>query len=379
MRGLGRVFKRGEIFWISYCHRGREYRETTRSNRESDARRLLKKRLGEIGRGKLVGPTEERVTFEDIASDYLRDHTLKGGRSIRQANPRVAHLRRYFGLDRAVDITTARIRVYMEARLEEGATPATVNRDLAALGRMFSLAVQAVRLNARPHIPRLPEGQPRQGFLEYSEYLSIRAHLPPTYQDVLDFGYYSGWRRGEIVKLEWKDVDRGAGVIRLRPELSKNKDGRVLALSSLLRDLIERRWQSRALGCLFVFHVNGRPVGDWRKSWKRACEAAGLPGKLFHDLRRTVVRNLVRAGVPERVAMSVTGHKTRSVFDRYNIVSESDLKQATARLAKYVSGQPATPTVVPLASVVDADASEEFPDNSRTISMGGVGGIAGTS
>ena len=376
---MGRLFKRGEVYWVSYCHRGREHRESSRSNREGDARRLLKKRLGEIGRGKLVGPSEERVTFEDMASDYLRDHTLKGGRSIRQAKPRVAHLRRYFGLDRAVDITTARIRAYMEARLEEGATPATVNRDLAALGRMFSLAVQAVRLNARPHIPRLPEGQPRQGFLEYSEYLAIRAHLPPTYQDVLDFGYHSGWRRGEIVTLGWKDVDRGAGVIRLRPELSKNKDGRVLALSSLLRDLIERRWQSRALGCLFVFHVNGRPVGDWRKSWKRACEAAGLPGKLFHDLRRTVVRNLVRAGVPERVAMSVTGHKTRSVFDRYNIVSESDLKQATTRLAEYVRGQPATPTVVPLASVVDADASEEFPDNSRTISMGGVGGIAGTS
>ena len=121
MRGLGRVFKRGEVYWISYCHRGREHRESSRSNREGDARRLLKKRLGEIGRGKLVGPSEERVTFEDIASDYLRDHTLKGGRSIRQANPRVAHLRRYFGLDRAVDITTARIRAYMEARLEEGA------------------------------------------------------------------------------------------------------------------------------------------------------------------------------------------------------------------------------------------------------------------
>lgn len=348
MRGLGRTFTRGDICWIAYSYRGREYRESSGSDREADARRLLKKRLGEIGRGKLVGPIEERVGFEDLAADYLQDYAIKGPRASRWAKARVAHLRRYFGLDRALDITTTRIRAYVQARLEEGATPATVNRDLAALSRIFSLAVQAGRLSARPHIPRLQEAPPRQGFMEFPEYLAIRAHLPTDYQDALDFGYHSGWRRGEILRLEWRDVDRGAGVIRLRPELSKNKDGRVLVLSGPVKALIERRWQDRALGCPFVFHVSGRPIGDWRKTWKRACMAAGLPGKLFHDLRRTVVRNLVRAGVPERVAMSLTGHKTRSVFDRYNIVSEADLKQATARLAEYVASQSSTPTVIPL-------------------------------
>lgn len=356
MRGLGRMFKRGDIYWIAYSFRGREHRESCKSDREADARRLLRKRLGEIGRGKLVGPIEERVTFEDLATDYLQDHALKGPRASRWAKARVAHLRHHFGLDRALDITTPRIRAFTQARLEEGATPATVNRDLAALSRMFSLAVQAGRLSARPHIPRLQEAPPRQGFMEVSEYLAIRGHLPVDYQDVLDFGYHSGWRRAEILRLEWRDVDRGAGVIRLRPELSKNKDGRVLVLSEPLKALIERRWQARTLGCPFVFHVAGRPIGDWRKSWKRACTAAGLPGKLFHDLRRTVVRNLVRAGVPERVAMSVTGHKTRSVFDRYNIVSEADLKQATARLAEYVAAQPLITTVVPLRKAAEGAA-----------------------
>jgi integrase len=347
VRGMGRLFRRGGVVWIAYCYRGKEYRESARSDRESDANRLLKKRLGEIGRGRLVGPTEERLTFDDLVADYLQDQALKGTRSSRWAKERVAHLRAFFGMDRALDITTDRIRAYTQARLQEGAASATVNRDLAALSRGFSLAIQAGRLTARPHIPRLREAQPRQGFMEFNEYLAIRDQLPADYQDALDFGYHSGWRRGEIFQLEWRDVDRAAGVIRLRPELSKNRDGRVLVLSPPLAQLIERRWRSRALGCPFVFHVRGKPIGEWRKTWKRACQAAGLPGKLFHDLRRTVVRNLVRAGVTERVAMAITGHKTRSVFDRYNIVSEADLRQAAVRHADYVAQQTSNPTVIP--------------------------------
>jgi integrase len=365
MRGMGRVFRRKNsgAWWIAYYHRGKEIRESSGSENKSDAQRLLRKRLGEIGRGKLIGPVEERVTFEDLASDYLKDYEIKQRRSLRWAKGRVANLRRHFGPDRAMDITAPRIRGYAHARLEEGATPATVNRDLAALGRMFSLAVQAGRLSGRPHIPKLREAGPRQGFMEYAEYRAIRAHLPPDYQDVLDFGYHSGWRKGEILRLEWRDADRDAGIIRLRPELSKNYEGRVLPLSEPLRAMIERRWRFRSIRCPLVFQKDERPIGDWRKTWKRACKAAGLPGKLFHDLRRTVVRNLIRAGVPERVAMSVTGHKTRSVFDRYNIVSEADLKQATSRLAEYVCQQPATRNVISLPNA----APGENTDKTRTV------------
>ena len=86
-------------------------------------------------------------------------------------------------------------------------------------------------------------------------------------------------------------------------------------------------------------YKDGVPVGDWRKAWHRACRVAGCPAKRFHDLRRTVARNLIRSGVSERVAMALLGHRTRSVFDRYNIVSEADLKQATGKLAYYVSAQ----------------------------------------
>ena len=361
-RGLGRVFqptyqnkktgqrKTSAVWWVQYNHRGRTHRESSGSTSRTDAVKLLKRRLGEIGRGKLVGPNEERLTYADLEAGYLTDYQVRGLRSAATARLRARHLRSFFGPDKALDITTDRIRAYQLHRRYESAETATVNRETAALARMFALATKAGRLSARPPFPaRLEERAPRQGFFEHTEYLAIRGHLPRDYADVLDFGYHSGWRRQEITRLTWVEVDLAGGVIRLDPVRSKTKTGRLLPLAPPLREVLGRRLAARRLDTSLVFHHNGgQPVGDWRKTWWRACKAAGLPGKLFHDLRRTVARNLIRSGTAERVAMAVTGHKTRSIFDRYNIVSETDLKLATARLAEYVTTQAAISAQVPL-------------------------------
>jgi integrase len=135
--------------------------------------------------------------------------------------------------------------------------------------------------------------------------------------------------------------------VRLRPELSKNKDGRLLPLQHELLEIIERAKQNRRLDCPFVFHLDGQPIGDFRESWKTACKKAGLADILVHDLRRSAVRNMIRAGIRENVAMALSGHKTRSVFDRYNIVSEGDLANAAERLQAHLEGQ-RTPVIVPV-------------------------------
>ncbi len=135
--------------------------------------------------------------------------------------------------------------------------------------------------------------------------------------------------------------DRENRTVRLEPGMTKNSEGRTLPYDLLpgLLDVVEHQWQEHerlaATGvlCPFVFHRNGKEIKGFRKAWTSACKAAGCPGKLLHDFRRTAVRNLVRANVPEKTAMGITGHKTRSVFDRYDIVDEADLRAALGMLA----------------------------------------------
>jgi integrase len=340
MRGMGRVFKRGTTYWVAYYHRGKEYRESSESENESAAKKLLKKRIGEVAQGRLLGANQDRLTFNDLAQALLADYLINGRRSLRSARLSISHLRKFFGFDRAVDITTDRIKAYAADRQKAKAANASINRELAALKRMFSLAVEDGRLSHSPYIPTLEEDNARQGFVDHSAFVSLRASLAEYLRDPIAFLYLSGWRLGEMKALEWRDVDIAGRVVHLRPEISKNKEGRLLPLFGELLEIMKRAHTRRRPDCSFVFHRDGEPIGDFRKAWSTACKAAGLHSILVHDLRRTAVRNMVRAGIADRVAMTLSGHKTRSVFDRYSIVSESDLAKASEMLQRHLLTAP---------------------------------------
>lgn len=239
-------------------------------------------------------------------------------------------------------LTTADMRAFIAARQEAKASNAEINRELAIVKRAFRLALQGAKLLHAPHIPMLREANVRTGFFERDQFEDVRAELPEALRGVVTFAYLSGWRvPSEVLPLQWAQVDRKARVIRLEPGQTKNTEGRTLSYDLLpeLAKVIDQQWRDHqrlvkaGRLCPSVFHRDGEPIRDLRGAWRLAREAAGCPGKLLHDFRRTAVRNLVRAGVSEKTAMLITGHKTRSVFDRYDIVNEADLRTAMGKLA----------------------------------------------
>jgi integrase len=157
-----------------------------------------------------------------------------------------------------------------------------------------------------------------------------------------------GFPTSEILPLTWEQVDFDTGTVRLLSGTAKNKEGRVLFLTPELKAILEQQRSEHLThyrGCSLVFHRDGKHIKDMRGSWERACRESGFSGKIPHDLRRTAVRNMVRADISEHVAMRLSGHKTRDVFDRYDIVSEGDLKEDAQKLSRRLSGQTGTETV----------------------------------
>ena len=367
MAGTGRIYRRGHHYYIAYRWDGREYRESARSSDRTVAERLLAQRLRERAGHEPTGD----VTFDTLADGYLDDYVVRGLRTLDTARGRVANLRSVFGGWAAVAITAGAIREYQRQRRTAGAAAATVNRETSALSRMFHLAVRLRRVSQRPAFPeRLEENGPRQGFFEHQEYEAVRRHLPLPYQDVLDFAYYSGWRKREILELRWSEVDARGGVVRLSPERSKTRVGRVLPISAPIAAVLARRLAQRQGDDRLVFGRDAVTVRAWRTAWPEACRRAGVPGRLLHDCRRTAARNLVRAGVNERVAMQLTGHRSRAIFDRYNIVREDELHQAGAQLVAYVNAQVnPSPSARLLGVLVGPDVVRE--GEAHAVSAGG--------
>ncbi|MBI3932403.1 MAG: site-specific integrase [Acidobacteria bacterium] len=358
-RGMGRVYQRGGVWWIAYYHDGRKHRESSGSSRRPDAVALLKRRHEELGKGRPVREAE-KVLLTDLRALIDADYQLNNRRSGRRIDLSWSHLTAFFGeKEKAVTITAPRLAAYVTTRNEEGAASATIRNELAAFKRAFTLARKSGTLlpNEVPAaFPTVRATNARAGFFERDEHEAVRAALPPDEGDVAEFLFWSGWRKGEALGLQWRNVDEAAGVIRI--EHTKSGEPRTLpygalpALEALIahrRELTDAVQKARGMVVSHVFHRNGEPIVTFYRSWAKACVSAGLgqdvrdaEGRLLrrtvaripHDYRRSAARNLSRAGVPERVIMQLCGWKTRSVFDRYRIVAERDLAEGLAKLAE---------------------------------------------
>jgi len=178
---------------------------------------------------------------------------------------------------------------------------------------------------ARPEIPQVGGEQYRKGFLEDAQYRKLIEHCPELwFRALAECGRIYGWRVSELLTMRVSQVDVSQRVIRLEPGRTKNRDGREVMMTETVCQLLSALVHDKAADDFVFTRANGKPVRDFRVKWQNACVHAGVPDLLFHDLRRTGARNLRRAGVAEGIIMKIGGWRTRSVFERYAIVSRSD-------------------------------------------------------
>ena len=353
-RGDGRIYRRrgSTRYWIQYSVRGQQYREPG-GKTPAAARKKLQQRLREAGTERFTGPSAERATVDQLADALLVHMTNQGRASADKIRSHLKPVRVFFAKRPAMDVTTAALERYQRERLDAGMAPATVNREVHALRRAFNVgARQTPPLFPKyliPYFPSLPVDNVRTGFFERAEVEALLANVTDDgLRDFIEWGFRTGMRKGEISRLTWDMLERAGSpwVLRIPGSITKNRTGRALGLEGTVRAIIERRLRSRRFDCPLIFHrvSKGRassPVDDFSRAWRNALKAAGLPeGRLFHDLRRSAVRTLIRAGVDESTAMKVSGHKTRSMLLRYNIVTERETADALLRADAYLSTQP---------------------------------------
>ncbi len=341
-----------KVWWISYYSSGVKQRESSKSRGYREAEQLLRQRLAEIENGTFGGVGATRILVGELLDDLIDDFEINEKSVAWCRMVCNTHLRPVFGTMRASRIQTKHLNGYVKARKGKGIANSTIQRELMRLKRAFNLGREATppKVAQLPRFPKLKEPPPRKGFFEFEDFTSMRSELPEHLRPVITFAYQTGCRVGEILSLQWSQLDLAHRVIRLHPGETKNDEARVIPIGKELFEMLliqksarDARWPD----CLFVFFRYGKQILDFRGAWDGAAKRAELwdptarkgkggPARLFHDLRRTGARNLVRAGVPERVVMAIGGWKTRAVFDRYNIVSERDLHDAAAKLDEHL-------------------------------------------
>lgn len=352
MRGQGRVYRPkiggrvSKVWWLDYGVGGERHRESSRTTIKRDALEILRQRIGKRQDGTMSG-RPERVTLAELKDALKRRYVREGNASWGRAEQAFAHLETHFKAGcKALSITRSAVANYQSTRLADGAARNTVRYECAILSAAFGVAVELDMLAGKPLFKRMPEGEKRKGFFDESDFAIVVLNLPSEIGALVRFLRFTGWRKGEGIGLQWAQIDWDdpqypglhqepvpgmSASIRISADETKGGDDREFPFgqASELKTLLLERFRER--NGLRVFHRKGRPVGDFRKVWDKACIAAGVPGKLVHDLRRTAARDFRRAGVSEGEIMRLAGWKTRSMFDRYNIIDSADLSRAVAQ------------------------------------------------
>lgn len=351
-RGSGCIFtKPGTKFvWIAYSFRGKSFQESSKSTDRKVAEKLLRKRLGEVSKPSFIDPAkEERQPLDDMLGVIKAEYVRKGNRSFDGVQGVFRHLQaeEAFKFHRLIDITAKGVAEYGARRLEAGAAKASVNYELACLRHGFRLMVKKGMLSAAPLIELYAVDNTREGFIELADFNALLEKVEGSdARDIIEFLYHAGWRSIEAKAFQWSWID--GNMIRVPKEIAKNKKDRSFPIVGRLMDVLERRQKLRRLDCPFVFHRAGKRIRSFRKAFKAAAKEVGHEGLLPHDMRRSAIRNFRKAGLSEGDGMELSGHRTRSVYERYNIRDDRDLTESMTRVQEHLKKEAENRKVVPL-------------------------------
>jgi integrase len=379
-RGQGSIYRKaGSPYWnVAYyahgklvrevaCHvrTGERLRDTEKNLAEAE--RFLKSRLGAVNAEKHGAPTfvpPSRITVSDLLDDLVAEYKLGGRRGIpREVNAKFAsnvkRVREYFGSWKAASVRREHVVQYINEMRKQGKRNSSINRATQLLGQAFRIAVKAdpPKVARELFIPKLDETDNRRtGKFTPAEAELVATNLPDYLSDFARFAYETGARAGEILKLRWSYLENGG--IRVPATDTKNRKPRVIAITPVVQEILDRRQAKRRAECELIFHHDGHAIADYRKAWQTACVINGLGhfqcrdcsqqldaerrcpkcekkperplyvGRIFHDFRRSAAHEMWLGGSSIEDCMKTTGHQTSSMFKRYADLFSEDEERA---------------------------------------------------
>jgi integrase len=337
-------------WFIQYSNHGKRVREAAHTTDHAAAVKLLRQRLHEVDmrtfrKEAVIRPARVEELYETLKLERAANRT---GRA-RELPGRWLHLAEPFGKMVASEVRTEDLRRYIAARQKEQAANATINREIATLRRMFSLAKQSGRLREIPFFPMLKENNTRKGFVEDADFTRLaQAATQPWLRAFIEVCYAYGWRKSEVLGLRMANLNFKTRKIRLAAGTTKNGDAREVAMTANVFELLKAVTVGKRPEDA-VFTRGKRPVLDLRKAWAALTKAAGLEGLLIHDMRRSAAKAMRRAGLSESLIMATGGWRTRAMFERYCIASETDQQVVVEALERAAAARAANSSAPSLA------------------------------
>jgi integrase len=374
-RGTGSIFLRedSDIWWYQIFVNGKRERGSTGCRTKREAESYVRKKLADYA-AELSSPETAKVTVKDLVDDVLVRNRNNGNKSVSDDDSRWRnHLQPFFGHLRVAQVSSNLIDRYISKRKSQmtssGRPPenGTINRELALLKSAYNHGTEQTPPKVRfvPHFNMLQENNIRRGFLQDEQYLRLSRECAVEGMwmvGLFETAYAYGWREDELLTLRIGQLDLLAKIIDLGE--TKNGDQRMITMTEHVFEVLVRCASGKKSGDFVFTRDDGSSVKDFRDAWWKACIRSGLGrfqcreceqivsegrkcelchskkkakyvGLHFHDLRRTGIRNMSRKGIPEKVGMLISGHKTDSVYRRYNIIDMEVMKTATAKIEEH--------------------------------------------